>query len=128
MIKLGMGDVMRSAFVALWRGGWPVVICLLLWAGAEVANYAWQRFYNPVGWVLGTVGGSSDIVRAGSDPGHGIRLGLSYLGYAAIGDILRCVFMAALLRLMLVGRAGPWGIGGYGLVRASGAVLLSISP
>lgn len=124
MIKLGMGDVMRSAFVALWRGGWPVVLCLLLWAGAEVANSTWQRLYNPLGWLVGTIGRGGEALRADSELGHGYRLGLSYLGYAAIGDILRCVFMAALLRILLVGRVGPWGVGGYGLVRASGAVLL----
>ncbi len=124
MNKLGMGDVMRSAFVALWRGGWPIIVCLALWVVAEIANDAWQRFFNPIGWMLGLRSIDGEIIRFDPQRRYGYILGLTYLGYAAIGDIVRCAFMAAILRIILVGRVGPWGVGGFGLVRASGAVLL----
>lgn len=123
MIKLGMGEVIRSAFVALWRGGWPMLVCLTLWLGLELANQFWQLTYDPIGRMI--AGDPASLVAEARGPGHRYLLHLPYnMATAIIGDLVSCVFIAAMLRLILIGQAGPWNLGRNGLVRSSGAVLL----
>lgn len=124
MIKLGMGDVMRSALVALWRCGWPMSVCLTFWLGAELANQTWQLAYDPIGRMFAGNPDSVAVEPSHQGLGHRFLLGLPYMATAVIGDLVSCVFIAAVLRMVLIGQAGPWNLRHDGLARSSGAILL----
>jgi len=116
-----MGDLIRSAFIGLGRGGWRAAACLVLWIGVEFANAIGQRLADPVGWLLGL-----DVMAVAGDavlPASQQVSVLTYLVGAGFQDLFSCVFIAALLRIILIGRAGPWRLGRCGLMRAAGAVL-----
>ena len=122
MTKLGIGDLIRSASIALWRGGWPMLVCLTLWVGVECAIQQLQWRINPFNWMLRA---GPEIEAAASSPSDtGTLLQWAYFANALIGDVARCTFIAAMLRIILLGRAGPWNLGRNGMLRACGGVLL----
>lgn len=121
MIKLGIGDALQATFVAFWRGGWPMALCLILWIGVEFGNDVGQQQFNPFGRVFGVEADWLVEPLPWSVPG---ALGLAFMAMAGFHDLITCVFIAAMLRIVLLGRVGPWGVGRDGFLRACGGVLL----
>ena len=121
-MKLGMGDLIGSAVASLWRGGRPIALCLLLWAGAEFANGIARQTYDPGGWLLfaAPVSWVLDVQSLSS----GVFFALKELIDSVLRDLVGCVFIAAMLRIILTGSAGASGAEPGGLARASGRVLL----
>lgn len=121
MIKLGIGDALHATFVALWRGGWPMALCLMLWIGAEFGNDIGQRHYDPFGRLFGVE--AAWLMDYLPWNAGGAR-GLAFAAMAGFHDLISCGFIAAVLRLVMLGRVGPWGAGRDGFLRACGGVLL----
>lgn len=121
MIKLGMGDVMWSGLVALWRGGWRMALCLVLWFSVGLASEIGQHLFDPLAQWFGW----QSVRLLDHLPWSARRiLGLTYLATVGFRDLVACVFIAGMLRIILTGRAGPWTLGRDGLIGAGATVLL----
>lgn len=107
-MKLGVGDIIQSAALSLWRGGWPMSACLILWAGADFASRAF----------LIAVGPATEVFPAESN------IPVDELIGGFLRSLVGCVFVAAILRIILIGSVLGRPAGSGGLARASGAVLL----
>ena len=121
MIKLGIGDAMHATFVALWRGGWPMALCLMLWIGVEFGNNVGQRHFDPFGRLFGVEAvWLMDFLPSSAD---GAQV-LAFIAMAGFHDLITSVFIAAMLRIVLLGRIGPWGAVRDGLLRTYCGILL----
>lgn len=122
-MKLDIGDVFYSAGVALWRGGRPMAVCLVLWLVAEVAYSFVGRSYGTMAGLLFTEPVSRLLdVRSLDVPTYQL-VTRTVSGVAR--DLLGCVFITAMLRIVLVGPKAVWGAGPGGFARAAGAILLA---
>ena len=95
---------------------------LVLWIGVEWVVLQTQWRINPFNWMMRA--GADLEEAASSSSGMGALLQWAYVANAIIGDLARCLFLAALLRIVLLGRVGPWNLGRNGLLRSCGGVLL----
>mgnify|MGYP001815427432 CR=1 FL=1 len=116
--KLGIGDLMRSSALCLWRGGWPVAVCLALWAAVAGVYAVLLESYRPAARLVAAgfewLGLDAQTQFESSFRVENFVLGL-------LDDLVGCVFVASLLRIILIGGAG---IRGAGFGRAAGGVLL----
>lgn len=101
-----------------------MLVCLTFWLGAELANQTWQLTYDPIGRMFAGDPASAVAEPSRQGPGHRYLLGLPYMTTAVLGDLVSCMFFAAVLRMVLIGQAGPWNLRRDGLARAGGAILL----
>ena len=101
MIKLGMGDVMRSAFVALWIGRFPIIVCILSWIAAETLLTIVAETHDIGRTVLFRLlaWGAFDFLQLSSQFFAALRKTVDTLPH----HVVRALFMAALLRTVLTG-------------------------
>ncbi len=121
MTRLGIGDALYATAVAFRRGGWPMALCLVLWIGVEFGNDVGQQLYDPFGRLFGVPAAQLADIDPGSAAG---ALRLAFIAKAGFHDLIACGFIAAMLRILLLGRLGPWGLGRDGFLRACAGVLL----
>lgn len=121
-MKLSMGDVMQSAAISLWRGGQPMALCLGLWAGAQLSFVLVRKAYDPVGYLIvnSDMWGLMDLRSLNS----GTVFSLREMIDGGLQDLVGCVFVAAMLRIILIGKVGIRSAGQGGLARAAGGVFL----
>lgn len=121
-MKLGIGDIIQSAAISIWRGGRPMAICLILWASAALAHEIAQQRYDFAGQAHAAmrVLWESDLLLADVSAYFAMQRFFD----RGFGDLVDCVFVAAMLRIILIGTATGRGGGHGSLARAAGGVLV----
>ena len=122
-IRLGIWETVRSAAHSLWNGGRPLVLCLLLWFGAEFSYSIVQDAIDPALLLLST--GPLSWTLDTRSTGAALTLTSWLLVESSLRGLVDCVFVTAMLRIILIGKAGWLVFGRGGLARAAGAVLLA---
>ncbi len=101
MNTLGIGNVMRSAFVALWIGWLPIIACILSWIAAETALTVVAETHELGRTVLIRLltWGAFDFLQVGSQFFAALRKTVDTLPH----HVVRALFMGVLLRTVLTG-------------------------
>ena len=122
-IRLGIWETVRTAANSLWSGGRPLALCLLLWIAAEFAYSIVQDAIDPALLLLST--GPLSWTLDTRSTGAALTLTSWLLVESSLRGLVDCVFVTAMLRIILIGEARWLDLGPGGLARAAGAVLLA---
>ena len=122
-IRLGIWETVRTAAHSLWSGGRPLAVCLLLWIAAEFSYSIVQDAIDPALLLLST--GPLSWTLDTRSTGAALTLTSWLLVESSLRGLVDCVFVTAMLRIILIGKARWLDLGPEGLARAAGAVLLA---